>query len=532
MKYLSQLTAIFLLINITGFGQSGLTGTPTTLSLGGTVTAPTTLDFTTSGTANLIVKKGTANYLAVTNAGNVGVGTDIPAYPLDVKVSSNLTFTNNPLLANFYSMDASAANMGAGLTFGGKYSTSGAVTTFAYIGGLKENATDANFAGKLVFGTRANGSGGADMTRMTITSTGNVGVGTTTPIGKIQVDLSNTDYTNTAGAGSHILMNNPSVTGQTVLSSIINGNIVAKWRTDYLGNCYWAAGTTGVHDFYTGGDYPTGTSRLRISNNGNIGIGTTTPQFKLDVNGLGRVISTQYIDQYSTDITAPSLSYRKARGSVASPTTVLNGDYLGGYMAFGYNGTSYLRAAYFTAVTNGTIGAGAMTTDLVFATNNASTDATEKMRILSNGNVGIGTNTPQAKLDVNGNIYCNSKVFVGTPDANTTGYIANYALAVNGTAIFTKAKVALYGSAWPDFVFDKSYSLLPLAEVEKYLTINNHLPDVPSATEVDKDGLDLGGNQAVLLKKIEELTLYVIEQNKRIEKLEKKLKDKAFNSIK
>lgn len=78
---------------------------------------------------------------------------------------------------------------------------------------------------------------------------------------------------------------------------------------------------------------------------------------------------------------------------------------------------------------------------------------------------------------------------------------------------------------WPDYVFDTTiYKLPSLPEVESYLKHNRHLPDVPSAETVKREGVNLGENQAVLLKKIEELTLYVIEQNKKIEALETKMK--------
>lgn len=130
-----------------------------------------------------------------------------------------------------------------------------------------------------------------------------------------------------------------------------------------------------------------------------------------------------------------------------------------------------------------------------------------------NGNVGLGTTTPQATLDVNGNIFTSGKLAIGTTDATK---MAPYALAVNGDAIFNKAKVKLYGT-WPDYVFNKAYKLRPLPELEQFINQNAHLPGIPSAAEVEKDGIDLGGNQAALLKKIEELTLYVIEQNKKLE---------------
>jgi hypothetical protein len=110
------------------------------------------------------------------------------------------------------------------------------------------------------------------------------------------------------------------------------------------------------------------------------------------------------------------------------------------------------------------------------------------------GNVGIGTANPQATLAVNGDIFAK--------------------------------KVKVTPNGWSDYVFEKDYRLPSLADLEKYVQQHRHLPDVPATKEVMKDGIDLGDNQSILLKKIEELTLYIIEQNKRIESLEKKLKDK------
>jgi hypothetical protein len=116
------------------------------------------------------------------------------------------------------------------------------------------------------------------------------------------------------------------------------------------------------------------------------------------------------------------------------------------------------------------------------------------MEVTSAGNVGIGTTNPQAKL------------------------------AVKGTVLALKVKVspATNGTDWPDYVFKKNYKLRSLNSLEAFIKTNHHLPDVASAKEVEKDGLDLANTQAVLLKKIEELTLYVIELNKKIAKLEGK----------
>jgi hypothetical protein len=140
-----------------------------------------------------------------------------------------------------------------------------------------------------------------------------------------------------------------------------------------------------------------------------------------------------------------------------------------------------------------------------------------------NGSVGIGTTTPAANLDVNGTTY-SRKLFVGAPDANTISNMgANNLLAVNGTAVFVKAKVALYGSAWPDYVFAPTYQMPTLDSLEKFIKINRHLPEIPTAENVKNDGIDLGNNQALLLKKIEELTLIVIEQNKTIKEQNKRI---------
>ncbi len=96
-------------------------------------------------------------------------------------------------------------------------------------------------------------------------------------------------------------------------------------------------------------------------------------------------------------------------------------------------------------------------------------------------------------------------------------------LAVNGT--LTAKRLKLSQTGWPDYVFDTSYRLLPISRLERYIKDNNHLPGIPSAGEVEEKGVDVGDNQAVLLKKVEELTLYIIEQNKEITSLKEEVED-------
>ncbi len=89
-------------------------------------------------------------------------------------------------------------------------------------------------------------------------------------------------------------------------------------------------------------------------------------------------------------------------------------------------------------------------------------------------------------------------------------------LAVGGKVLCEEMEVQLQGS-WPDFVFEDSYPLMPLEELEKSLTENRHLPGVPSAETVAREGINVGDMQGKLLQKVEELTLYVIQVNKDVE---------------
>lgn len=99
-----------------------------------------------------------------------------------------------------------------------------------------------------------------------------------------------------------------------------------------------------------------------------------------------------------------------------------------------------------------------------------------------------------------------------------------YKLYVEQGILTEKVKVAVKGSAdWFDHVFDKQYPLMPLPQLEQYIQQNKHLPDIPTTAEVVKDGVDLGKMNALLLKKVEELTLYVIQLKKELDETKSKL---------
>ncbi|PWV56449.1 hypothetical protein [Chitinophaga sp. S165] len=103
--------------------------------------------------------------------------------------------------------------------------------------------------------------------------------------------------------------------------------------------------------------------------------------------------------------------------------------------------------------------------------------------------------------------YFGGSVGIGTRNVGTSK------LAVEGTIAARRVKVT-QAATWPDFVFEPEYKLPSLSELDAYIKENKHLPDVPSAKEVAKEGLDLGEMNRILLQKVEELTLHLIEQEK------------------
>jgi len=112
--------------------------------------------------------------------------------------------------------------------------------------------------------------------------------------------------------------------------------------------------------------------------------------------------------------------------------------------------------------------------------------------IKGNGNVGVGTSSPDALLAVKGAIHANE---------------VRVDLSVPG----------------PDYVFESDYKLASLEEIKNYIDQNKHLPEIPSAKEMEKNGVQLGEMNMLLLKKIEELTLHILEQERKIQEQEKRI---------
>ncbi|MEP6793026.1 MAG: hypothetical protein ABJB16_01780 [Saprospiraceae bacterium] len=326
---------------------------------------------------------------------------------------------------------------------------------------------------------------------------------------------------------------------------------------------------------------------MRIMGNGDVGIGTPLPLYKLDINGRARL-------RHVAGLSA-GLWFNKTDNSV-STFAGMQADSAWGLYNNGWK---------FTFDTeNGKLGIGALTPQYPLAfqsilgdkislygggglpnadhyglgiqgslmqlfTPVSSADIafgygrsaafTERMRIKGDGNVGIGTSTPSTKLQIiggadagltsngfiqlgpttSGNLVIDNNEIVarnngleadmwiqqddgnlmlcglglgtvGVGVSSASGLATGYSLSVKGKIIAEEVRVQAYAN-WPDYVFNHSYALLSLDDLRKSINSQKHLPNIPSAKEMEENGILVGDMQKRMMEKIEELTLYVLD---------------------
>ncbi|WP_299185637.1 hypothetical protein [uncultured Aquimarina sp.] len=428
--------------------------------------------------------------------------------------------------------------------------------------------------------------------RLTILPGGNVGIGTINPNQKLQVQ-----FTGEGGISAKAISNGTYGAANILVdpASGFPGRFLFRENGQNKG---WIDHSGGKINIRNSSNTPFFSV---LMNNGNVGIGTTDPNFALDVSGTSKGIKlgnatenllfrnniggANEIRSYglaleietrdTQDISFNSnngnskLMIIKGNGSgigigTTNPTQKLQVDAKDsaiqiqlnrtgsniGKVDFGVdnNGLHYWVGGYdgfgkeeFLIGTNGNIGVGttnpsgkleilknadlsnAITlpnSGLIIRADNDGSDASLRFGV-DNTNLKAVIQTQQtttaAKFDLLMNPF-GGNVGIGTTDTQ------GYKLGVNGKIAATEVKVALY-NAWPDYVFEDSYNLPSLQEVENHISEKGHLENIPSATEVAENGIQLGEMNKKLLQKIEELTLYMIEQNKVNQQQQKQIKE-------
>lgn len=206
---------------------------------------------------------------------------------------------------------------------------------------------------------------------------------------------------------------------------------------------------------------------------------------QINTTGFGSALTqAQVTPAAALDVVSTNTGVLLPRLTTAQRNAIASGDLHNGLLLYNTDSSAF---QYYTGSAWNSVGGGSGTASRWLFANGTAYDSVD--------NIAIGTNNPQG-----------------------------YRLAVNGAGIFTKI-VAKPQASWPDYVFDKGYRLSSLEELAQYIRVHHHLPDMASEAEIIRNGIDLGAQQTTLLKKVEELTLYLIRENQSLSEQTKQLED-------
>jgi|GEM_PF-687030 len=453
-------------------------------------------------------------------SGNVGIGTTNP--------NSRLVVMNDG-----YGVTINPGTAAAGLGFN-RNALDGAIFN-ASVSAWQFSARDGMFT--------LEGYNGAQHELFSVLKNGNVGIGTFAPNAKLYV------------GGGDVIIHNP--TGSAISTGVLRGD---NFNYGNGGAIRFSSSNTVSEQYIQLGRATSGSGAFFpqltvMSDNGNVGIGTTNPNAKLYVGGgdviihnpTGNAISTGVLrgDNFnygnggairfssSNTVSEQYIQFGEAQSGTGNFTPIMTvlGTIAGGKVGIGTNphntgdklhvdgGDFLISKDAGGGVTHGIIrGDNANYGNGGAIRFSSSNTVSEQYIQFGEAQSGTGAFTPI--MTVLGTI-AGGKVGIGTSNPNNK-------LDVNGTIHSKEVKVDMTG--WSDFVFKKEYNLQTLEEVEKQITEKGHLANIPSEKEVLKNGINLGEMNAKLLQKIEEMTLYMIEMKKenvqlknKQEELEKKV---------
>jgi hypothetical protein len=431
-----------------------------------------TLNSNTSGSRNNAIGYGalanntTGNnnqaigHTALTNSTTGGENCAIGSASLE----SNTTGVGNMALgfASLYKNTTGSYNLGLGNhagSFIADGSTGNTTASHSVFIGTNTKALANGQYNQIVIGYNAIGNGGNTVTL------GNDEIINTILKGKVGIGTTNPtnklEIVGNSGVLSY-LHSTSNAGNESAFIQFQNGRGLIGYDGQY-GGVKIAVSDTTKSIVFTKDFYGVSGELMRITGKGKVGIGRPDPSYKLDVFGNAR-IKDQFVIDGSGDLGGKI-------NITNSSKTASNQGYM--WTIYNMTGSVYGNSLQFWAYD--------MTNNLKH----------NRFTITDNGKIGIGTQHPDSMLTVNGAIHAK--------------------------------EVVIDLSVIADYVFDSNYKLRTISEVESFVTKNKHLPGIPSGTEIKSSGLSLGYMQNKLLEKIEELTLYVIKQDKDISELKEEI---------
>jgi hypothetical protein len=350
------------------------------------------------------------------------------------------------------------------------------------------------------------------------TNTGNVGIGLTNPVSKLDVLTSTVNAIAINGvntAGGYGVYGRSLDGGFGVLGEAFGPNAKGGFfltNGTALNETALRAETLGGG---TAGYFTAPSGKALITDEGNVGIGEPAPSEKLQVNNGNVKIGA---NAWATPADDKVLKFGDAN-----------------YVTIGEVGADDVMQIKANNITLKTLNTGSvLVPDGKVGIGNVGSAINNKLQIgnppaFSGNDIAIGNGTQGMSLfqSTGSSIWYSNTNFSLMPAGGGTGNVGigtlnpTYKLSVNGSI---RSKEVVVETGWADYVFAKDYKLPSLTDVEKYIKANNHLPEIPSAEEIQTNGLKVGEVQTKMMQKIEELTLYIIEMKKEIELLKSKTK--------
>lgn len=324
--------------------------------------------------------------------------------------------------------------------------------------------------------------------------------------------------------------------GNTSIAQSCNSFVIGRYNNT-SGSYSPTAWNLGEPLFVIGNGMNAGalSNALVVLKNGNMGMGTDTPAEKLSIETTGSAMSvktTHPADWGYNSVLSVNLNNTKA---LTIHNTSLTGGYAECFKVMGSGQTEIInklptnyeaiglyvgeRSMYDAYTYNPFLAKGKM---YVFQSSNSEYAAV----FHNNGGSGPGVLIQSGSGTGSGAAYPLLRI---VSRGSSPGDPAYDVFRVDGftNATYAREIIVNLNTSWPDYVFEPTYDLKPIAEVETYLKINKHLPEMPSQNEVETEGINVAKMDALLLKKIEELTLYIIETNKKMELISIKNKELA-----